>query len=94
MIIPLMKSAAEKTKELMANCEIPLIMCPEVQPPPKRAPNRRRNPPTKDQTNRFPGFEPNRLPHSTGTTLVLKRAVANAAPNAPNGIPIQIRTHR
>src|SRR4026208_860906 len=82
-----MKSAAEKKKELVANCEIPLIMCREVQPPPKRAPKRRRNPPTKDQTRRFPGFDPNRLLHSTGTTLVVKRAVTSAAINAPNGIP-------
>jgi hypothetical protein len=87
VIIPLMKSADEKRKELMANCEIPLIMCPEVQSPPKRAPKRRRNPPTKDQTNRLPGFEPNRFLHSIGTTLVVKRAVAIAATNAPNGIP-------
>jgi len=46
VIIPLMKRADEKRKELMANCEISLIMCPAVQSPPKR----RRNPPTKDQT--------------------------------------------
>jgi hypothetical protein len=82
-----MKSAAEKRKELMANCEIPLIICPEVQPPPKRAPKRRKNPPTKDQTSRRPGFEPKRLFHSIGTTLVRKRAVTVAATNAPSGIP-------
>jgi hypothetical protein len=87
VIIPLRKSAAEKIKELMANCEIPLIMWPEVQPPPKRAPKRRRNPPTKDQTNRLPEFEPNRLLHSIGMILVVKRAVAIAATNVPNGIP-------
>ena len=87
MPIPLMKSAAEKTKELMANCDIPLIMCPEVQPPPKRAPKSRRNPPAKDQTKRRPGLEPNRFFHSVGTTLMVKREVAIAATNAPNGIP-------
>jgi hypothetical protein len=85
--MPPTKSAPEKRKELTANWDIPLIICPEVQPPPKRAPNSRRKPPINDQTKRDPGFAPNLRSHSTGTTLIVKRPVAHAAIKAPIGIP-------
>ena len=52
--------------ELMANCEIPLIIWPLVHPPARRAPNKSNVPPVNAAASRLILEEPNRITHMAG----------------------------
>src|SRR5688572_18010709 len=81
------KATGMKTQLETASCNVPLMPCPLVQPPAKRAPKTISAAPRYAAMNRLPVLSPNRQRHKEETAVLVPSPDNRELSSAPRKTP-------